>query len=49
MQSGTATSRHGVTRKEAQKGLQDTEKDKEAWLFYVFNNGIIISYHCFES
>ena len=25
MQSWTATTRHGVTRKEAQKGLQDTE------------------------
>ena len=25
MQGGTATTRHGVTRKEAQKILQDTE------------------------
>ena len=25
MQGGTATMRHGVTRKEAQKRLQDTE------------------------
>ena len=25
MQGCTATTRHGVTRKEAQKGLQDTE------------------------
>ena len=25
MQGSTATTRHGVTRKEAQKGLQDTE------------------------
>ena len=25
MQGSTATMRHGVTRKEAQKGLQDTE------------------------
>ena len=24
MQGGTATTRHGVTRKEAQKGLEDT-------------------------
>ena len=24
MQGGTATTRHGVTRKEAQKGFQDT-------------------------